>query len=432
MTLDLSAQRTRARSSTGDIKQLSMLCWGLLLVCFVLPFCIVVVGSHSPPDGDFAGFYSLGRIVNTHPLAELYNFELLQRTCTQVHPRSGGYGPLPYPPQVGLFFALFARMPYWVAYLLWVLISLALYASGLKLLIDHFFPLDAARRSLVICFAFCYCPFLVDTAASGQLTAVGFAALCLVLREDDRGHFLRSGLALSLCIYKPTLLFLLLPMLVATRRFRTLLGFTAGAAALSIGPTVAGGFAIWPEFFRSIFSYGKVASGAQAQAIRLLVKYVDLSSFSALLPGGRSRIGLIVLFGSGGAAILTLVWFWLAGFRRKSSQSNRPLNSLLWAGTITWTLLLNLYVPIYDSTLVVLSLIVTAGVLRQIPEVRLQRIFTVLWILILVGSWFTTLLAGVTGVQLLTLLIAALGILQFLALKRIAAAHTGRTAAAIG
>ena len=203
----------------------------------------------------------------------------------EVHPRSGAYGPLPYPPFVGLFFRPFALLPYWVAYLVWVVISLTLYVSGLTLALAQFFPVEPLRRSLVVCLAFSYAHFIIDTAANGQLSAVSLFALVMVLREDDLDHRFRSGLALSACLFKPTLLVLLLPMVLMTRRWRTFLGFVAGAAGLLVTAAFEG-LGIWPVFFHSILSYGKLASGPQASLIRILNKYVDLSSFSGFAPGG--------------------------------------------------------------------------------------------------------------------------------------------------
>jgi len=57
----------------------------------------------------------------------------------------------------------------------------------------------------------------------------------------------------------------------------------------------------------------------------------------------------------------------------------KPAQILVWAATLTWTLVLNLYVPIYDSVLVVLSVIATAGVVKHFPEKRFYRWLMVLW-----------------------------------------------------
>ncbi|MFZ0745185.1 MAG: glycosyltransferase family 87 protein [Terracidiphilus sp.] len=391
-----------------------MLCWGALLVCFVLPFCIVVVSSHRPPDGDFTGFYSLGEILKTHPPRDLYDFDLQMQTCVAAHQSKQGCGVSPYPPFIGLMFWPFALLPYWAAYLLWSVILLVLYAAGLAIMLARFFPQEPLRRSLIFCLAFSYCPFILNTAASGQLAAIGFFALAVVLREDDLDHCFRSGLALSICAYKPTLLVLLLPMLLVTRRFRTLLGFATGVAALALGTTAILGTAVWPGFVRAITLYGRVSVGLQSYPIRNIIKWIDFTSFSFLLHGGRSWPVLALLLGIACWAVISLFRAWW-----RSPQSSKPFNSVLWAATITWTLLLNVYVPVYDSILIVLAIIVTAGALKQLPNGPIHRWFTAIWVAILASSWFTVALAAATGVQVLTLLIASFGTLEFAILHRI-------------
>jgi hypothetical protein len=76
-------------------------------------------------------------------------------------------------------------------------------------------------------------------------------------------------------------------------------------------------------------------------------------------------------------------------------------------------------VPIYDSTLIVLALIVTAGAFKWIPSQPLHRWFTTLWVLILVCSWFTVALGGKVHFQVMTVLFIALGVLQFVGLNRL-------------
>jgi hypothetical protein len=206
-------------------------------------------------------------------------------------------------------------------------------------------------------------------------------------------------------------------MLLVTRRFRTILGFIAGALALASIPTLVGGLSIWPVFLRTILDYSQRSSGSQAGVVRLLVKYVDLTACSSLVPGGRS-IPAMILF----AFIVVAALGSLAFFGWRSPRLGKPFNSLLWAAAITWTLLLNLYVPIYDSILAVISLILTAAALRQLPAHAAsskwnRRVFTFLWLAILFFSWFTIAIASRTGIQPLTLLLTALGAFQFLLLR---------------
>ena len=395
------------------LKDLNLIAWGLLFVGFILPFCIVVLNNHRPPDADFAGFYSLGRILNEHSPRDLYNYELQKEICQQVHPRKGEYGPLPYPPFVALFFRPFTLIPYWAAYTLWLIVSLVLYAFGVGLTIERFFPQEPVARSLLFALAFSYCPFIAYTAANGQLAAVGLFALALAIREDDSGHPIRSGLWLCLCLFKPTMLVLLLPMLLFTKRFKTLLGFATGALALVLITTVFEGFGVWPDFIRAIQSFGSSSVGMKTPSFLPLAMYVDLTSFSSHIRGGRSSLGLLIFLAGCLLALTYLVKFWW-----RAPSSGRDYNHLLWATTLTWTLLINLYVPIYDSILVVLSVLITAGVIRHLPNKSIRRWFTITWILVLICSWFSVPLSRITSVQLLTLLFAVLGVVQLIALGK--------------
>jgi hypothetical protein len=395
------------------LKDLNLIFWGLLFVGFILPFCIVVLNNHRPPDADFAGFYSLGRILSEHSPRDLYNYELQKQICQEVHPRKSVYGPLPYPPFVGLIFRPFTLLPYWVAYTLWVIVSLVLYAVGVGITIDRFFPQEPLARSLLFAFAFSYCPFIAYTAANGQLAAVGFFALALALREDDSGRPIRSGLALCLCLFKPTILILVLPMLLFTRRFKTILGFATGTVVLYLMTSAFEGFGVWPDFIRTIQSFGNSSVGVKNPSFLPLAMYVDLTSFSSHIHGGRSWLGLFIFLGSGLLSLTYLVRFWL-----RARAGGRHYNHLLWAATLTWTLLINVYVPIYDSILVILSVLITAGAFRHLPKNSIHRWFTANWILILMCSWFSVPLSRRTGVQVMTLLFAILGIFQLIALGK--------------
>lgn len=404
------------------LKELNYIVWGLLFVAFVLPYSIVVMTSHRPPDADFAMFYSLGRILNEHSPTDLYNYDLQTKLCEEVHPQKGIYGPSPYPPYVGMVFRTVTVLPYWAAYAVWVLLSLALYGIGLHWVITRFYPQQALARSLLFALSYSYFPFIAYTAGNGQLSAVGFFAIALALREDDRGHAFRCGLALCLCFYKPTLLILIVPMLLVTRRLKALAGLILGAIVLALITTSIEGFAVWGEFIRTIRSFGNSSVGVKTASFLPLAKYVDLTSFSSNIPGGRSRLGIALFLCFALPALAVLVRFWW-----KSRTYGRPGKTLLWATTLTWTLLLNVYVPIYDSILVVLSILMTAGALKDTASIPLRRRFTVIWSLILLCSWFSVPLSRATHLQCMTLLFACLGIVQFAILRQIEDHSAGTT-----
>ncbi|MFL6427709.1 MAG: hypothetical protein ACJ71S_05655 [Acidobacteriaceae bacterium] len=98
----------------------------------------------------------------------------------------------------------------------------------------------------------------------------------------------------------------------------------------------------------------------------------------------------------------------------KSAHSGRAAQWLAWAATLTWTLLLNVYVPIYDSVLVVTAIVLTLGALRDLAQSIAAEWTTLLAVMLLAVSWKTESFARFHGVQPLTLILAALGSLQLL------------------
>jgi hypothetical protein len=178
------------------------------------------------------------------------------------------------------------------------------------------------------------------------------------------------------------------------------------------------GFEVWSGFLKMISSFGSSSIGVKKASFLPLPKYVDLTSFSSNLHGGRSPLAIGIFASFAAIALGLLVRFWWKSELR-AANGDRTYDALLWATTLTWTLLINIYVPIYDSILIVLSILITAGTPRTWSGAPHRRWFTVNWILILICSWFSVPLSRATSVQCMTLLFASLGILQFLALRKL-------------
>jgi hypothetical protein len=310
-----------------------------------------------------------------------------------------------------MLFQPLAQMNYFAAYMLWQAICFGLYTAGLFLITRRFFPGDPFRRALTFCFALCFFPFLTWIMESGQISVLGFFAMALAFCMEDLDRPVLSGLALSLCLYKPTLLVLLLPMLLLTRRYRTLLGFAGGAAASAILPIALHGFGVWSGYLKTVLEFSTQATSA---TMRTSWYYVDLGAFSSMIPGGHSWPGRAVFLLFAGWAGFSLLRVW-----SRSAGARKPASTLVWATTLTWTLVLNVYVPIYDMILVVLSIVATVAALKEFPDKRLHLQLTLVWLLIFVSSWMTQYVAEHTGFQIVTVSLALLGILQLSALRKI-------------
>lgn len=120
---------------------------------------------------------------------------------------------------------------------------------------------------------------------------------------------------------------------------------------------------------------------------------------------------LICAIGTIAAGLAVLLW--------RSARGGSPAQYLAWAATLTWTLLLNVYVPIYDSVLVTIAIILTLGALRDLHWSDATHWFTFMAILIFAVSWMTEAFARSHGIQLLTILLAVLGLGQLFFLHRL-------------
>jgi hypothetical protein len=234
--------------------------------------------------------------------------------------------------------------------------------------------------------------------------------LAVALERRSKPYY--SGLALAILVYKPTLLVLILPMLLLTRRFRTLAGFIAGTAVLLIASTIYAGIGIWSAYPQMLNFYGK-KSGFSGHSSLMLWKYVDFNSFSYAIPGGRSTAGLAIL-----ACLICCVAAWLALLLWKSAAAGAAAQSLAWAATLTWTLVLNVYIPRYDSILVAISLILTLAALQALGWRKEWGRMVFLALMVFAATWITEEIARSYKVQILTIALIVLGVAQLVLLRR--------------
>lgn len=391
------------------LKEINLLCWGLFCLCVVAPACIVLALQYrtgslyfEKTPVDFVYLYGGGQIENTHPAVDVYDYQLQVDVNNRIVPMESGstYGVSPYPPFVYQFFRLFAKLSFENAFLVWFAISLLLYVAGVRMVLKEFLPQDRVGRSLILCFALASLPFLMDTLGAGQMSPVGLFFMSLAIVQERRGRPFLSGLALSVLLYKPTLLLFAIPMLVLTRRFRTLLGFMAGCGILAMISTLLAGAGIWPAYAHLLQSFGR-STGVTGQKRRLW-KYVDLNSFSYAVPHGRSSVALALL-----ACFVVAIVIWVAVVLWRSAGGDRIDQVLAWAVAIVWSMLINVYYPNYDSILLVIVVAVCLSTLRELQWSGAFSLVLTLAVLTFAIEWFTEPVAKRYAVQLLTFVILA-------------------------
>jgi hypothetical protein len=377
--------------------------WVAIAIGVALCVVSVVLGlwGHSflgrPLGGDFVEFYTVGHILNHYTPARIYDLRLataLQHASLPAMPETQMlvFGQAPF---IAPLFRPFALLPYAWAYVAWLVFSASLYLVSL-LLLFRTLKLKAADRATGFLLAISATPFLFETWIGGQVSVVVFFIWALFFWCLETKRRWLAGFVLAMCLFKPTLVALPALMLLIGRRWRVLAGLAGGAVAvamLSVSTVSIAGCRAW---FDALAMNGNLAAGKIGRAGEAWhqAKYVDILAFFHLLLG-RWPIAADVC-AVAGAAIGT-GWLALAWWRSDRSTANRTL----WAATLCFMLVVNPYVPIYDSIL----LICAAALVQSGGETSTG------WLLALyLVPWITQSFAEFLHLQLMTLALAGFGI----------------------
>ncbi len=396
------------RLNRSYIQFICILVLAIYLILLTVAFATNVNGKtiFGPYLGaDFGAYYIAGKIFNEHRADRIYDPALHHQLYLAEFPWAPRDSQLYYanaPFFIVPFIAL-AHLPYAWAYLGWLLFSLLLYLAGFNLVWKTLtdIPRDASRVALLLAVSFM--PFLVECLAGGQTSAVGFFCLALAISLERRARHLFSGAALSLCAYKPTLLLLVVPMLLISRRYRTLLGLAAGSVSLSVISLLLVGWQGCLGFINTLLYFSSVSTTA-ASGLRSW-KYVDINSFFRLLLGGGFswRWLLTALVFILIVPFLAMRW-WRSGMKHD--------DRLVWAVTLAWTPVLNLYMGMYDATIVVLSALLVTDFLYGAAgskQTALSFNHKFLLLLLYIVPWLTQPIARLAHLQFFTIVLAMFG-----------------------
>ena len=318
----------------------------MLLVCL-----IVLADFRRNPENftanvDFPAFYNAGRILDSHPWSSLYDHDLQERLYIQLVPGTTSGDPrvlyFSYTPFFALLFAPLALLPYRLALLSWSIISLVLFVIGF-LRVWNTCHLQSQYKVSALLIALSFLPFYAWCLLVGQSSAFGFFALAIAISLDRKGKPLASGLALSLLLYKPPLLVLFLPMLLVTRRCKTLAGFSLGAVVLGALSLAMIGPSGLPLYFRMLQSF----SVLKLTGRRRTFHEIDLFSFFNSIFHDHVFLTIVLTIAVSVFVLVFLVREW----------SRVP--SRAWTLAIPWTTILNLYFLVYDSTILILAVLLT-------------------------------------------------------------------------
>jgi hypothetical protein len=194
--------------------------------------------------GDFSAFYTAGKLVS-QDAASLYDFQKqgeLRKTLFPAVKIQSANLPFYHPAFEVLLYAPLATLPYPWAYLSWAVANLLMLALALWWLRP--FASQFSYPSLLL-LAIAFFPI-----AAGLLQGQDTVLLLLIYAASfqllHRDRFVIAGLVLSLGLFKFHLVVPFVIVLAAQRRWKSVLGFSLGGAALAaISIALAGVRGTW-------------------------------------------------------------------------------------------------------------------------------------------------------------------------------------------
>jgi len=305
---------------------------------------------------DFLYFYTIGYIARVGHGSDLYDMNTQAALAHKLVPESAGIFYLPlYGPQVSLFFAPFARLPYACALTIWLLINIFIYGLccyAISRTCAHL----RSEASTVLLLAIAY-PALFHLIAWGQTSALALACFTLAFLALHSDRRFLAGLAIGMLIFKPQLGLVAASLFLFAREWKIVLG----ALLASLGELATGwlyyGTPVMRDYAHHLLHVGGVLPLLEPKPYQTH----SLRAFWSLLvpwPGLAFALYLITVVI---ALVLTLrLW-----------RTAAPL-SLRYSGLLLATVLVAPHLTIYDLVIVAPAFLLLADWVIGNPENRLN------------------------------------------------------------
>lgn len=263
--------------------------------------------------GDFAAFYTAGKLVQHHQGSELYNRSAQWRVQQEFAADVGNrQGPLAYvhPPFEALFFALLAYLKYPMAWVVWTGLKLCvLFAIPFLLnLCSASFPaISPAKQAL---FSLATFPAAIDLLqGQDEIFLLLFFSLALIYLI--KGGKFQAGLCLALALIKFQLVIPIVLIFLLRRQWRVVAGFASGAAVLLLISVALMGWNVLSSYPRYLLDIDQSSS----LGVSIPSEMPNLRGLTAPLAdrihGARSSpwyLGSYILFTLAGVAIAAHYW----------------------------------------------------------------------------------------------------------------------------
>jgi arabinofuranan 3-O-arabinosyltransferase len=229
-----------------------------LALCYLIVLCGAFFGGNflidargEPVANDFVNVWAAGRLALDGQAAAAYDWTLHKAAESRAlgHDFANYYG-WHYPPTFLFVAAALATLPYLAAAVVWLVATLALYGATLAKIIG-------GRAGFAFALGFPAALWNITAGQNGFLTAALIGStLCLLERRP-----VLAGVCLGLLTYKPQFGLLFPLVLIADRRWLTILVAAAVALALGALAWLVFGAASWLAFLQGLSTTSRVVLG---------------------------------------------------------------------------------------------------------------------------------------------------------------------------
>jgi hypothetical protein len=217
---------------SSGMKSVRLTLFALFSYLLILQLVVCISGLRLGPkdSSDFRQLYTAGYMVRLGHGPDLYNYELEEQLQNRIV--SPGK-PLPFDhfAYEALLFAPFSMLKYSAAYFAFAGFNFLLLAAAQRLFRPYLSRLESLGKFVPEAIFFCFLPAAIavilgqDSILLLVLTALAFIAL-------DKGYDVRSGLVLSLGLFKFQLILPIVLLFLLWRKWRFVFGAASGGFAL--------------------------------------------------------------------------------------------------------------------------------------------------------------------------------------------------------
>ena len=281
---------------------------------------------------DFLHFYTLGTLALQDRGDLLYDMSAQAELVKKLVPQAPNslYVSL-YGPQVSLFFASFARLPYGSALVAWLALNILIYAFSCYA-VWKTCPHLQSYPWTVLTFAIAF-PGFFHLLAWGQTSGVALLFFTLAYLALQRNQKLLAGLAIGSLIFKPQLVLAAAVVFILAREWKAI----AGALVAASVQLVAGFLHYGANVMRTYWWALTHVRGVSALLEPRLYQTHSLRSFwSLLLPWPRVAFALYIFTAIAVLALAVRCW--------KSGASLQ----VRYAALLLTTVLVSPHLTVYD------------------------------------------------------------------------------------